>query len=77
LSDWVRTWLTEEATEDIYLSRREWGQERWEAQVEMQMEGARRSRSGDTADGYELRLMSWTSRGIFHTKMIGSRGTER
>jgi hypothetical protein len=77
LFHWVRTSLTEEATEGIYPSRREWGQERSEAQVEMQIEGARRSRSGGTAVGYELVLMSWTSRRSFHTKMIGTRRTER
>jgi hypothetical protein len=61
----------------IYLSWRRWGQERSEAQVEMEMEEARRSRSGGTADGYELVLMSWTSRGSLQARMMGTWRTER
>jgi hypothetical protein len=41
------------------------------------MEEARCSRSGDTADGYELVLMSWSKWRSLQAKVIGTRRTER
>lgn len=61
----------------IYPSRRRWGQERSEAQVGTQMEEARGSRSGGTADGYELVVMSCTSGRSLQARMMGTWRTER